>query len=194
MEKLDQTNQYFDVPTSPSLRNQLQEFATFRNGIFHDLTLSRNTKYSHTLFTSQAEKLNEVDLFQSVQVALQVFTYYRYLFEETDFMPQIYINAQFEDLDKLANEILYPAFKEILELKGVSTALDLSVGTLPSYSRNYPIQIRSIISHQGPLYPKVGSTSRVIAKKYLDKAVSARPIDPQKFRVPNYTRNKVSQF
>lgn len=192
MEKFDEINQYFSTPVSQPLRNQLQEFITFRNIIFHDLTLTKNTLYSHTLFSPRAEKLNEVDLLQSVKVAVHVFSHYRHLFRDVDLMPQIYINAQYEDLDILANEILYPVFKDILALKGVSTALDLSPNSAHYNSYNYNIQLTPIISYEGPSYPNKGVTSSpTVVEKYVTKASNSRPIDPTKFKVPNYTRNKM---
>ncbi|MGE0274689.1 MAG: hypothetical protein AB7G68_19170 [Nitrospiraceae bacterium] len=192
MEKLDQINQYFSISVSPTLRNQLQEFITFRNGIFHDLTLVRNTRYSHTLFSPKPEKLNEIDLFQSAAVAVRMFTYYRYLFKDVDLMPQIFINNQFDDLDRLANEILYPALKEILKLKGLGTALDLTTSSIHCDPRDYDVRVKAIISYSGPSYPNCGATSSPsVVQKYYKEASNSRPMDPENFGIPNYTRNKM---
>jgi len=194
MQKFDAINRYFSIPTPLSLKSQLQDFVNFRNGIFHDLTLTHSNHYSHTLFSLKPEKLNEIDLFQSLLVSVSLFAHYRYLFMDTDLMPQIGINAQFEDLDKLVEEILIPAFKDILEAKGMGTSLDLSLPSSHCSPHSYPIAIKAIISYDGPQYTnRVSKTSPSTTHKYYLRASDSRPMDPTKFRLPNYTRNKLAR-
>ncbi|MGH9878256.1 MAG: hypothetical protein ACRD5H_11510 [Nitrososphaerales archaeon] len=156
IEKFDEIARYFSKgsSTAPPLRNKLQEFATFRNILFHDLTMVKSPQYSHTLFAQEAEKLNEVDLFQSVVISVETFSYYRYIFKGIDLMPQIFINYQFDDLDRLANEILFPAFGELLAKKGVGTDLTLQIST-DKFARESDVPITPVISYMGPTYPTI---------------------------------------
>ncbi|ULA66885.1 MAG: hypothetical protein LZF62_170002 [Nitrospira sp.] len=190
VDKFDAINSYFGTNSPLSLRSRLQEFATFRNCIFHDLTVSRIPQYAHTLFSPHAEKLNEIDLFEAIVISLEVFTNYRYTINNLNLMPQIYINARFDDLDKLASEILFPAFKEILNEKGLTTTLTLSPQAFLTDARNYELQMMAGISHIGPVYPNKPTGSTEITKRYVESAVAARPVGPTQFHVPNYTRTK----
>lgn len=193
VEKMKEVNGYFGLAVPTTTIAQLQEFGTFRNGIFHDLCLTRNTKYSHTLFSPKPEKLNEVDVIQAARVAINIFSTYRYVFKGMDLMPQVWINNQFADIDRLAEEVLYRAFKELLNLKGLGTALDLSSPVTPPILRDYDIRIAFIISNAGPDYPNANTISDPsVVNKYFKEAEATRPIDPTKFGLPNYTRNKLS--
>lgn len=188
-EKLIQINQYFSLSISASTKNRLQEFAAFRNGIFHDLTLVRNTTYSHTVFSARPEKLNEVDLIQAARVAIDIFVTYRYLIKGVDLMPQVWIGNQYADLDSLADEVLYPAFTEILSLKGLSTQVDLSSRYSRCNPEDYDLKIAVMISNAGPKYPHVGDGAiPSMVSKHFQQACDARPLDQTKFGFPGYMR------
>jgi hypothetical protein len=189
LEKFDELNSYLSTGTSqaPQLRNRIQEFATFRNILFHDLTMVKTPQYSHTLFSRNADKLNEVDLFQSLLIAIDTFSYYRHALKGVDLMPQIYINNQFGGLDILAKEILFPSFGDILMKKGLSTKLQLAI-SLEIFSHEFDVTITPIISYQGPAYPIKCEVDPKITREYLKKAEEARPISSTHFKVPNYMR------
>jgi hypothetical protein len=191
LEKFEAVNRYFSNGQcpSPTLRNPLQDFITFRNDIFHDLTtVNSATQYAHTIFSPNAEKLNEVDLFQSIIVALRVFAYHRYTFQSLDLMPQICINYQFDSLDILSDEVLFPAFKELLVKKGLTTNLSFDISR-EAFGYEYNLPMKPLISYSGPEYPNPCQSDPKIAAQYVKKAAEARPISPTVFGLPNYNRN-----
>ena len=189
MEKVSEIDRYISngIIASSALRNRLQEFVTFRNTLLHDLTYVKQPTYVHTAFAKNAEKMNQVDLFQGIMIAIDTFGYYRHVIADMDLMPNVYINAQFEQVDKLSEEILFPAFAEILEKRGVRTDLRVS---LSNETLGYDINIgaRMFISYDGPVYPKDCEERPFIIHRYFQVAEQARPIDPGVFKVPNYTR------
>lgn len=155
LEKFDVVNSYFsnELCERSTLRNRLQDFATFRNAIFHDLTMvNSRTQYAHSLFSPNAEKLNEVDLFQSIVIALHVFAYHKHTFKDLDLMPQIFINHQFESVDVLSDEVLFPAFKDLLARKGLTTDLRFESPT-ETFAYEIDLPMEHLISYAGPKYP-----------------------------------------
>jgi hypothetical protein len=189
LEKVAEIDRYVSKGQckSSALRNRIQEFATFRNTLLHDLTYVKKPDYIHTFFAKNAEKMNQVDLFQGIIIALDTFTYYRHVIPDIDLMPNVFINAQFDKVDRLAQEILFPAFIEILEKRDCSTDLAFS---LSPEQLGYQLSIgaKFCISHQGPTYPKDCQEQPFIVKRLLKSAEIACPIDPQLFKVPDYSR------
>ncbi len=187
MEKVSEIDRHISkgLVKSSNLRKRLQEFVTFRNTLLHDLTYVKQPKYSHTSFAKNAEKMNQVDLFQGILIALDTFTYYRSSITGVDLMPSVFINAQYDKVDKLAVEILFPAFEKILKERELRTDLCL---TLSSEYLGHTIDVGAnmYIAHTGPLYSKDCDENPFIIHKLLQAAELARPIDPDKFKVPNY--------
>jgi hypothetical protein len=118
LEKAEQIDSYISGgnATLSQMRLKLTEFATFRNTLLHDLTYVKRPTYSHTIFAVRAEKMNQVDLMEAVIVAINTFRYYRGAIHNIDLLPKIFINAQFDAIDLLAEEVLFPAFSEILAI------------------------------------------------------------------------------
>jgi hypothetical protein len=173
----------------PGLRNQIQEFATFRNTLFHDLTFIRVPANHHTLFASHANKLNEVDLIQAAIIALDTFTYLRHTFDTVDLMPNIWISNQFDKADTLFNEIIATSFTRILACKGLTTSLSLRPSTT-MLGHQLTIPMKFVISYAGPSYPTSCPPQSSIVAEEVKKAESKRPMEPGKFGIGNYTRRQ----
>lgn len=169
-----------------SVRNQLTEFATFRNMLFHDLTYTKRPSYSHTLFAVKAEKMNQIDLMQAVIVAINTFRYYRAAIRGIDLMPKIFINAQFEAVDILTKEILFSSFSEILADREMTTGLKLEF-TDELLGFELDIGARILIRYDGPTFPAQKSTDPPIVHRFLSSVAARRPIDPSIFKLPDYT-------
>ncbi|HEY6550325.1 MAG TPA: hypothetical protein VIY71_03890 [Solirubrobacterales bacterium] len=169
-------------------KSRLLEFATFRNALFHDLTsFAPRTEYRHTRFAPRAEKCNQVDLIEAVRVSLEVFGHFRSIFGSSDLMPSIHLGFGFEKVDALVAEVIEPAFAEIL------TAKNLEAMPSPDPIRPCPAELRVplefFISTQGPLAPtSEAEGEEAIADRYQAASTRARPIDEDKFRVPDYSR------
>lgn len=174
--------------TKPKFKNELQEFATFRNTLFHDLTLVKKPTYSHTLFSQRAEKLNEVDLIQSAIIAMNIFFYLKDLIDGIDLMPNIFISNQYEKADVLYDEVILKSFEELLSSKGLSSELSLRL-TRKSLEHTVTINpMDCLISYEGPSYPNPSQTKFTVVEKYFTKSREARPMDPDLFKVPNYSK------
>jgi hypothetical protein len=172
-------------PDPPSAR--LQEFATFRNALFHDLTTpAPRTSYAHTAFAPQAEKCNQADLLEAVNIAVETFAYFRWLFASADLMPSIHIGAACEKLDMLSEAVLHPAFADILMAKELTSRVTLTrLETCPAELR---IHMQFLIRADGPTAETTPVGKRLIADAYQHRAVAARPVAATTFQVPNYAR------
>lgn len=178
----------FSAGLSNLSQARLQEFSTFRNALFHDLTTgSPRTRYAHTRFAPRAEKCNQADLFEAMRISLEVFTYFRFLFMSADLMPSIPIGTAFEKVDKLAGEVLEPAFADILASKGLTSGSAIaSQGSCPAELR---VPLQFMIRTEGAMAPTSTSRERSLAvDQYQEAAVQARPVNGDKFNVPNYFR------
>jgi hypothetical protein len=172
------------LPNPPQRR--LQDFATFRNALFHDLTThAPRTQYAHTRFSPRAEKCNQADLFEALRVSLDVFDYFRFLFRDADLMPSIPIGTAFEKLDKLADEVLEPAFADILAAK------NLTSGTASQSRASCPAELRIplqfLIRTEGPTAPAQNDQAFAVDRRQ-ERALQARPVNDEMFEVPNYFR------
>jgi hypothetical protein len=176
-----------DCPPGPP-QSRLQEFATFRNALFHDLTdTSPKTQYVHTQFAPRSEKCNQVDLFEALRVSLEIFAYFRFLFATADLMPSVLIGLAFEKIDVLAEEVLEPAFAEILAAKGFANLSPHQDRVICPAELRIPLQF--LIRTEGPMAPKSASSDPpLVVDKRLEQAVSDRPVDDDKFQIPNYSR------
>jgi hypothetical protein len=188
-DKYKAIEDYFGAPTPRPKApiSALREFATLRNSLFHDLTGARRPTFHHTLFPSQVENVNEVDLLQGMIVSIDVFTYFRELFPQADMMPSIQIGLTFDKLDVLAAEMIFPAFEEILSAKGLTTDLKLRLANNRiAAAASLPLQI--IIKAIGPQAPTSPTISGLIADRYRRDAIDKRPVEEGRFHVPNYVR------
>jgi len=190
LDKVGDIDSYISVgkAVASRMRNQLTEFATFRNTLFHDLTHVKRPSYSHTVFAVRAEKMNQVDLMQAVIVAVNTFGYYRAAICSIDLMPKIFINAQFEAVDILAKEVLFPAFSEILVDRKMTTDLKLEFAN-EVLGFELDIGARMLVCYEGPTFPAQKPTKPAVVHRFLNNAQSSRPIDQSIFKVPDYTAN-----
>ena len=101
-------------------------------------------------------------------------------------MPKVFINAQFDAVDILAEEVLFPAFSEILASRKMATDLKLEFST-ESLGFELDIEARMLIRHDGPTFPEHNPTNPAIVHRLLADACTRRPIDPTIFKVPDYT-------
>ena len=177
------------LPRPATPRVELAEFCTIRNLLFHDLTGVKRPTFHHTLFTDHAENANEVDLFQGVITALDVFRYFQFLFPGTDLMPSIFIQGAHEKIDVLTGEILFPAFTDLLSTKGLSTNLDLSLGTTQiGVEAESPLVFLIKAMSDADAALEIPADRPSIAWEYFGRAAKKRPIDDDKFELPRYSR------
>jgi hypothetical protein len=169
-------------------RNRLQEFTTFRNALFHDLTdYAPKTTYDHTQFAPRAEKCNQADLVEAVAISLEVFCYFRSVFYGADLMPSISLGPTVENLDVLADEVIYPAYQEILASKNLSSTVG-STKSLPC-----PAELRAslqfLIRSNGAMAHRA---TPLVAERIVDQhetaAIQARPTKDDVFHLPSYAR------
>ena len=188
LDKVEQIDAYISGgrASSSKMRLKLAEFATFRNTLFHDLTGVKRPTYSHTAFAVKAEKMNQVDLMQAIIVAINTFRYYRGAIHNIDLLPKVFISAQFDVIDVLAEEVLFPAFSEILASRQMVTDLKLELST-ESLGFELNIEARMLIRHDGPTFPEHKPTNPAIVHRLFADACARRPIDSAVFKVPDYS-------
>jgi hypothetical protein len=172
-------------PDPPSTR--LQEFATFRNALLHDLTRpAPKTSYVHSQFAPRAEKCNQADLMEALNIAVETFGYFRWIFAEADLMPSVHIGAAAEKLDALSDEVLHPAFADIVAAKGLTCRVK------PTRAEACPaellVHMQFLIRTDGPTAETEASGDRGVADVYQDRAIAARPVADTEFQIPNYVR------
>jgi len=192
VEKLVAIDEWVTEDTRPPApRNRLQDFATFRNALFHDLTSfdKPRTQYAHTCFAPRAEKCNQADLFEAMRVSLEVFEFFRHLFAAADLMPSIQLGPVVEKVDTLAAEVLEPAFAEILAAKELT--VQPAATERPKCAAELRIPLQVMIRHEGPMAATRPSGQPGLAvDRRQDGAVQARPIDDKLFQPPDYSRQQ----
>jgi hypothetical protein len=90
----------------------------FRNALFHDSSVKK-ASFKATKFCAHPAYANEIDLMESVRVAVNVFHCFRYLLPGCDLMPNILVVEGWEKFDMLAKQYLFPTFAQILRAKGL---------------------------------------------------------------------------
>lgn len=186
-EKYSAIEAYFDAPEPPPKQpiSALREFATLRNALFHDVTGTSRPDFHHTLFPSEVENVNELDVMQAMIISIDVFTYFRRLFPETDLMPSILLGATFDKLDVLAEEVAVPAFQEVLSAKGLRTDLSMAFAR-ERIAAIAPMALQIVIASSGPRAPEAVGDTGSIAGRYLEMAKTRRPVKEGFFRLPDY--------
>lgn len=120
-------------------------------------------------------------------VSIDVFTYLRDLFPQTDIMPSIQIGLAFDRLDTLAAEVMFPAFEEILGAKGLTTDLKLNLAN-HRIAVAAPLPLQIVMKTEGPQAPTSSTISGRVADRYRREAIGKRPVEEGSFQVPNYVR------
>ena len=113
------------------LISKIKDFQEFRNDIFHDRNAGTPKKWKICNFSPIPFYNNQVDIFQSLLVFLEVACGLRYCLRELDLMPNISIGNSdvffFERMDKMYSSVLRPTFEGILKKQNLKTALDLNI-------------------------------------------------------------------
>ena len=90
--------------------NRINEFKTFRNELFHDRNIGSEVVLKKTNFSTNPILSNQVDVFQSLIIYLEVALLFRFSIPGLDLMPNISIGNSsvfhFDKLDILYNEYL----------------------------------------------------------------------------------------
>lgn len=188
MEKVAEIDSYISEGKSVGsrVRNQLAEFATFRNTLFHDLTYVKRPVYSHTLFAARAEKMNQVDVMQAILIANDTFRFYRAAIKNVDLMPKVFINAQFDAIDVLTSEVLFAAFAEVLSDRKMTTELKLQFSD-EKIGFEIDVAASVFMRYDGPTFPAQKKTDTSVVHRLLESARKSRPIDPEIFKLPDYS-------
>lgn len=110
--------------------NRVNEFRRFRNEIFHDRHSGEELKFEKTLFSSIPIRSGQVDVFQSLQIFLEVASLFRFAIPGLDLMPNIAVGNEtelkFEKLDTIYIRFLAPFFKRVLIKRNLEIELELS--------------------------------------------------------------------
>jgi hypothetical protein len=110
--------------------NRVNEFREFRNEIFHDRHSGEELKFKKTLFSSIPIRSGQVDVFQSLQIFLEITSLFRYAIPGLDLMPNISIGnkkkIKFEKLDTIYSRLLAPFFQRVLIKRSLTIRLELS--------------------------------------------------------------------
>lgn len=139
------------------LLTRVNEFLQFRNEIFHDRNAGDEIAFHRTNFSPRPYFNNQVDVFQSLLIFLEVCCGLRYAIHSLDIMPEISIGNQevliFDKLDKLYDTFLKPYFLQVLRKHNLTTALNLEISryyqTEP-YSNTYFVagEILPVFQHK----------------------------------------------
>lgn len=108
--------------------SKVNEFAYFRNDLFHDRHFGEELKFKHTSFSLIPIFSCQVDIMQAILIMLEVTSMLRYAIEGLDTMPSVILKnndvAVWEKLDIAYEEILQPWFSAALDKHHIRTRLD----------------------------------------------------------------------
>ncbi|WP_268036825.1 hypothetical protein [Algoriphagus sp. PAP.12] len=110
---------------------RVNEFVRFRNEIFHDRNIGEEIHFHKTNFSPRPFFSNQVDVFQSLLIFIEVSYGLRFVINGLDLMANVSIGKSelliFEKLDKLYNSFLKTFFKRVLEKHELTTSLNLNI-------------------------------------------------------------------
>ena len=143
--------QYDEMEIKKSgLYNRINEFREFRNELFHDRHVGEEISFKRTNFSSIPVLSNQVDIFQSLILVIEVMTLFRYSIKGLDLMPNISMGnsaiLHFDKLDSLYLKYLRPFFEQSLKKHNLKTRLNLDINNFSSLPPNKLI-------HQGEIAP-----------------------------------------
>lgn len=131
--------------------NRVNEFREFRNEIFHDRHAGKKITFKKTSFSSVPNRSNQVDVFQSLQIFIEITSLFRYSIPGLDLMPNIALRNQtilkFEKIDIVYSKFLAPFFLRVLNKRNLSTKLELEL-TLYQLSPSLIFKIGEIVPIQ----------------------------------------------
>jgi hypothetical protein len=108
---------------------KINEFARFRNELFHDRHFGEEIIFRYTQFSGIPIFCCQVDVFQSILILLEIASLLRFAIAGLDTMPTVILHnkdvAVWEKLDVAYEKILYPYFTAVLEKHSIRTRLEL---------------------------------------------------------------------
>lgn len=107
---------------------KVNEFASFRNDLFHDRHFHEELEFRHTSFSPIPIFNCQVDIIQALLIILEVTSMLRYAIEGLDTMPSVILKnndvAVWEKLDIAYKKILQPYFSSVLDKHNMRTRLN----------------------------------------------------------------------
>lgn len=178
------------------LQSKLDEFENFRNEIFHDRSFEKELKLSKTFLSKNPCLPNIISEVQAMCIAMEFFSFYRYVFDKIDLMPNILIKKGetffFEKLDNIYRSIFIPSLKKILEKHHLDTKLVFDT-SFNSLTNTYRLNNYSII----PLIKAVpneneekdfSSEETSFLHEIFSLYLKSKTIAEDKFGIPNYMK------
>lgn len=109
---------------------RFNEFLQFRNDIFHDRQHGTPMDYRKTSFSRVPPLVNQVDVLQSMIIAIELCGYLRYVFPDLDIMPEVAFfpngTIAFEKMDIIFATVVKPTFVDLLKRQDLHSKLDMS--------------------------------------------------------------------
>lgn len=178
------------------LQSKLDEFENFRNEIFHDRSFENELKLSKTFLSKSPCLPNIISEVQAMCIAMEFFSFYRYVFDNIDLMPNILVKKGdtffFEKLDNIYKIIFIPSLKKILEKHHLETEFVFDT-EFNSLSNTYRLNHYSI----SPLIKAVPNENEEInlsseETNFLNETFSlylkSKTLAEDKFGIPNYVK------
>lgn len=110
------------------IRNMLQEFNEIRNSIFHAGNFQKRLKIKHTIFSDIPVFVNQSDVIQAADIAINIMAMFRFVFKGIDIIPQLPIQdnkkmcAKYIALEEFYNGVIKKSFFEILKKHDLCTS------------------------------------------------------------------------
>jgi hypothetical protein len=175
---------------------KFHEFITFRNEIFHDRTIGEELIFKKTSFCGLPYLANQIDAVQSAIIALEVFHFFRSVYDGLDLMPDIVVQKNtsfcYFKYDVLYNKVVKPMLVESLNKHGFSTCLNLEPVLLKlpisKIAKNNQVKviIRAEQDHKFDIKPNEASTD--ICRTFFEDIKTVITFDTEQyFLLPCYT-------
>ena len=198
--RIKQINAFINFPHEEyckcGLQAKLDEFENFRNEVFHDRSLENELKNSKTLLSKNPCLPNIISEVQAMCIAMEFFSFYRYVFDKIDLMPNILIKKEetffFEKLDTIYKSIFVPSLITILEKHHLETKLvfDIEFNNLSnSYKlNNYSINpiIKALPNENEKI--ELSSEKTSFLRDSFGEYLNSKILAEDKFGIPNYMK------
>lgn len=126
---------------------KVNEFACFRNDLFHDRHFGEELKFTHTAFSPIPIFSCQVDIMQSILILLETASMLRFAVTGLDTMPSVILKnedvAIWEKLDVAYEKILQPWFEAVLDKHKMQTRLN--------FIFKKPLQFTSTVFQKGDI-------------------------------------------
>lgn len=183
-----QTQLKVDRGEARSLVNRFSDFTTVRNRLSHDLTNEKKAPLHHAAFVGEVSQANEIDLLEACAISISVCSHLRSGFAGSDLMPSVQVGERFVKADRVAEEVLFPSFNQIIEMKGLETSFVPKIDKVP-LGTELLIPFQVLISSEGPSAPNDSSEKQSSVTTLMEALTSSLPpVSPDKFELPNYVR------